>query len=427
MVGLPLLKLGGLAIKTLAKPVAKRMKVEATERPGLKKFYVTVGQWTHQASAWITISSAGHKSLGVKELEEVAAFTRGADFLSEALVFFVGGAILTFEYTRSNMSAAQKEAAKEAGRQKFREDLEARFLVLEARVDAMEEQQQAGWARLFSGSGGRGRGGREGGREGGRVALEDLPPAPHFADVEMLKQKKKKQAADAAAAVAAVAAAAAAAAVEEGKEKEKGGKGGDGQNPPFSSSSSSSSSPPGPQANTSRSSTDSRSSSNSSSHVPSPSSSGEVVVDIRREEEEEEGREEGVGGGREARPWWWMRVWKSVRGGKGGEEGATVPQTALTPTAGAAAGAAPATSSSSSNNSSSTAKKLAVSPVRVTLVKLTPLGVDKEFLFLYFPMIFQPAAPRVRRGEGKEGGREGEEEEGKEEEEEKHWWRHSIV
>jgi hypothetical protein len=420
MVGLPLLKLGGLAIKTLAKPVAKRMKVEATERPGLKKFYVTVGQWTHQASAWITISSAGHKSLGVKELEEAAAFARGADFLSEALVFFVGGAILTFEYTRSNMSAAQKEAAKEAGRQKFREDLEARFLVLEARVDAMEEQQQAGWARLFPGGGG----GGKGGREAGRVALEDLPPAPHFADVETLKQKKKKQAADAAAAAAAAVAAAAAAV--EGKEKEKGEKGGGGQNASsFSSSSFPFSSSPTPQA--------SSTTSNSNQGVPAPSS-GEVMVDMPREdeaEEEEEGREEGMEGGRKARSWWWTRVWQSVREGKIREEGTTVPQAALTPSAGAAAagGGELAVTSNSSSSSGSTAKKLAVSMVKVKVLKLTPLGVDKEFLFLYFPMIFQPAAPRVRRGKGKEGGRkgEGEEEEEEEEEEEKHWWRHLIV
>ncbi|EWM23560.1 Optic atrophy 3 [Nannochloropsis gaditana] len=184
MAGLPLLKLGGLAIKTLAKPVAKRLKIEATKRPTLKNLYVTVGQWTHQASAWITISSAGHKSLGVKELEEAAAFARGADFLSETLVFFVGGAILTFEYTRSNASAAQKEAAKEASRQKFREDLEARFLSLEARVIRMEERQQAGWSSVFPGSKG---------KEGRRVALEDLPEAPHFADVETLKRKKNSR------------------------------------------------------------------------------------------------------------------------------------------------------------------------------------------------------------------------------------------
>jgi hypothetical protein len=206
MAGLPLLKLGGLAIKTLAKPVAKRLKIEATKRPTLKNLYVTVGQWTHQASAWITISSAGHKSLGVKELEEAAAFARGADFLSETLVFFVGGAILTFEYTRSNASAAQKEAAKEASRQKFREDLEARFLSLEARVIRMEERQQAGWSSVFPGSKG---------KERGRVALEDLPEAPHFADVETLKRKKKQQAAETVAGGGGGL-----------KEKERGGKGG---------------------------------------------------------------------------------------------------------------------------------------------------------------------------------------------------------
>lgn len=44
---------------------AKRLKNEAATRPGLKQLYVNVGQWTHRATAWITISAAGHKSLGV--------------------------------------------------------------------------------------------------------------------------------------------------------------------------------------------------------------------------------------------------------------------------------------------------------------------------------------------------------------------------
>uniref|UniRef100_I2CRT8 Uncharacterized protein n=1 Tax=Nannochloropsis gaditana (strain CCMP526) TaxID=1093141 RepID=I2CRT8_NANGC len=46
----------------------------------------------------------------------------------------------------------------------------------------MEERQQAGWSSVFPGSKG---------KEGRRVALEDLPEAPHFADVETLKRKKK--------------------------------------------------------------------------------------------------------------------------------------------------------------------------------------------------------------------------------------------
>jgi hypothetical protein len=47
---------------------AKRLKNEAATRPGLKQLYVNVGQWTHRATAWITISAAGHKSLGVRRL-----------------------------------------------------------------------------------------------------------------------------------------------------------------------------------------------------------------------------------------------------------------------------------------------------------------------------------------------------------------------
>lgn len=54
--------------ETLPSQQAKRLKVEAASRPGLKQLYVNVGQWTHRATAWITIKAAGHKSLGVRML-----------------------------------------------------------------------------------------------------------------------------------------------------------------------------------------------------------------------------------------------------------------------------------------------------------------------------------------------------------------------
>ena len=55
----------------------------------------------------------------MKELEESAAFARGADFLSECLVLFVGSSLLTIEVTRSNKAAAEKERKKNAERKQF--------------------------------------------------------------------------------------------------------------------------------------------------------------------------------------------------------------------------------------------------------------------------------------------------------------------
>ena len=58
---IPLLKLGGLAIRTIAKPVSKRLKIEAGRQQGLKSACITVGQWSHQFTSFINITAAGHR------------------------------------------------------------------------------------------------------------------------------------------------------------------------------------------------------------------------------------------------------------------------------------------------------------------------------------------------------------------------------
>jgi hypothetical protein len=47
---------------------AKRLKNEAASRPELYQVCVDVGNWTHRATAWITVTSAGHKSIGVSDI-----------------------------------------------------------------------------------------------------------------------------------------------------------------------------------------------------------------------------------------------------------------------------------------------------------------------------------------------------------------------
>ena len=56
---IPLLKLGGLALRTLAKPVSKRLKVEAGRREFLKHFCINAGQYSHQITSFINVAAAG--------------------------------------------------------------------------------------------------------------------------------------------------------------------------------------------------------------------------------------------------------------------------------------------------------------------------------------------------------------------------------
>ena len=93
----PALKLVGLLVKTIAKPVANRMKSEAAKHPNFTKFCVGVGQGMHQLSAKVNVISSGYKFVGVKSLSEEAALSDGIGYVSEFVVFSVAGVIIVIE------------------------------------------------------------------------------------------------------------------------------------------------------------------------------------------------------------------------------------------------------------------------------------------------------------------------------------------
>jgi len=94
---LPLLKLVGLFVKTIAKPVANRMKVESSKHPNFSNVCITVGQFSHYINTRINVFATGFKFVGVKPLENEKALSEGIGFLSEAVVFTVAGGIIIYE------------------------------------------------------------------------------------------------------------------------------------------------------------------------------------------------------------------------------------------------------------------------------------------------------------------------------------------
>jgi hypothetical protein len=114
---LPLLKLGGLLVRTLAKPMASGIKNRLRRHPVLSEQVGVMGQGLHQISSRINVVSSGYKFVGAKPLNHEDAVAKGANAISEGFIFFVAATVATFEYFRSeNKSAlkAQKQAAKEA-------------------------------------------------------------------------------------------------------------------------------------------------------------------------------------------------------------------------------------------------------------------------------------------------------------------------
>lgn len=62
--GLPLLKLAGLLVKTLSKPVATRLKVEAAKRPHVSQVIGQLGQVLHQMSSRFNVFASGYRFVG---------------------------------------------------------------------------------------------------------------------------------------------------------------------------------------------------------------------------------------------------------------------------------------------------------------------------------------------------------------------------
>ncbi len=142
---LPLLKLSTLAVKAIAKPLAARMKVEASYRPKFKSLCEKIGEGVHYMYSRMNVVASGHKFVGVKPLSAEQALSDGISTLSETFVVAFSAMVIIVDYSRSNTSNALK-AAKAADEKKAEKDaLEARFNALELRLEALEKKLENKW------------------------------------------------------------------------------------------------------------------------------------------------------------------------------------------------------------------------------------------------------------------------------------------
>ncbi|XP_027105405.1 uncharacterized protein [Coffea arabica] len=107
---LPLLKLGTLAVKTLSKPIASRLKVQAGRHPKFRNFIVGIAQGNHRITTQMQRRIYGHATdVEIRPLNEEKAVQAAVDLLGEVFVFSVAVAALIFEVQRSARSEAKKE------------------------------------------------------------------------------------------------------------------------------------------------------------------------------------------------------------------------------------------------------------------------------------------------------------------------------
>ncbi|GLT29527.1 hypothetical protein SLA2020_043870 [Shorea laevis] len=152
---LPLLKLGTLALKTLSKPLASRLKHQAAVHPRFREFIISIAQANHQISTKMQRRIYGHATdVEIRPLDETKAVQAAVDLIGELFVFSVAGAALIFEVQRSARSEARKEEMRrqelEAMRQRD-EELRNEVELLRHKIEELEQlSKERGLPGLFN-------------------------------------------------------------------------------------------------------------------------------------------------------------------------------------------------------------------------------------------------------------------------------------
>lgn len=149
----PLIKLGYLLVRTVAKPIAGAFKRQARDHPWFRSACGRVAQTYHRSEVKmkrrIAAKNGGssHEPVEhtIRPLDEQKAVELGgrhyllvlflsflAEFLGEALIFGVAGSLLLLDTARNNRLESARRAA-----------IEQRFQELYGRIEELEKQRAA--------------------------------------------------------------------------------------------------------------------------------------------------------------------------------------------------------------------------------------------------------------------------------------------
>ncbi|KAK1375389.1 optic atrophy 3 protein-like [Heracleum sosnowskyi] len=136
---LPLVKLGTLALKTISKPIAARLKAQAGLHPRFRQSIINIAQANHRFTTTLQRRIYGHATdVEIRPLNEEKAVQNAVDLIGELFVFSVAGAAVIFEVQRS----ARSEARKEAIRRQEVEELRQRDDELAKEVEVLKRKLQ---------------------------------------------------------------------------------------------------------------------------------------------------------------------------------------------------------------------------------------------------------------------------------------------
>jgi hypothetical protein len=132
-----------LTLKTLAKPIGKRIQVFSEGHPSVATFAGVIGNLSNRFSKAVAVQYAGSARFEVKELPHKVAVKRGSKFLGEAFIVAVASAIVVYEVQKSE----KKDEVKALNAAQSIVDLanreEEQFLALETQLKQLAEQNVA--------------------------------------------------------------------------------------------------------------------------------------------------------------------------------------------------------------------------------------------------------------------------------------------
>lgn len=111
--GLPMIKLGGLVVRTLTKPLAKVVKSRSKVNPALNFVCNRLGQGQHRLMIKFHMGFRGIQKYNIKDIPEDQAVEKGADLIGEIMIFSVAVAVASYEYTRSSTKSKETERKNE--------------------------------------------------------------------------------------------------------------------------------------------------------------------------------------------------------------------------------------------------------------------------------------------------------------------------
>ncbi|MCL7043338.1 hypothetical protein MKW94_020045 [Papaver nudicaule] len=145
-------KIGYLALRTICKPIASRLKAAAGKHPRFRESIINIAQTNHRFTTHVQRRIYGRDTdVTIRPLDAEKAVHAAADLLGELFVFSVAGLVIIAEVQKSARSEARKEEKRKEELEAIKQKQENLERELESARRKMAELEHLAKARGLSG------------------------------------------------------------------------------------------------------------------------------------------------------------------------------------------------------------------------------------------------------------------------------------